>query len=110
MKYTSLAGPSVIANFSGSYLALVARVGPTYGKARITLDGGVPVLVDFYGPSFLSQVQVWNTGTLANGSHTVQIEATGQKNPASSYTYVDVDAVEVAGTLTAGSSGVGAQI
>ena len=98
--YTSTAGASVTATFTGTHLTWIAKTGPSYGRARVTLDGGTPVMVDLYNPNMLAQQQVWNTGTLVSGNHTVKIEWTGQKNALSSYAYVDLDALDVTGTLT----------
>ena len=99
LRYTANAGTSVTAKFTGASLALIARMGPSYGIARITVDGGAPILVDLYSSAFLNQQAVWNTGVLANGAHTVVISWTGQRNPAATFTYVDIDAVDVAGSL-----------
>ena len=101
MAYTSASGAAVTISFSGTSLTWIARTAPSYGKAQVTLDGGTPVLVDLYSPSTLYQQAVWSTGSLANGAHTVTIAWTGQKNPAATYTYVDLDALDVMGVLTA---------
>ena len=86
-------------NFTGTSLAVIAKTGPSYGKAEITLDGGTPVLVDLYSASALNQKQIWSTGTLVGRSHTVKIAWTGLRSVAATWTYVDLDAVDVAGTL-----------
>ena len=99
LKYTSTAGASVTASFTGTGLTLIARTGPSYGKAQVTVDTGLPVLVDLYSSTILNQQAVWNTGVLPNGVHTVKITWTGQRNPAATYTYIDIDAVVIAGVL-----------
>jgi hypothetical protein len=103
MAYASTSGAAVTASFSGISLTWIARTSPSYGKAQVTLDGGTPVLVDLYSPSTLYQQAVWSTGSLPNGSHTVTIAWTGQKNPASIATYVDLDALDVMGALISAS-------
>ena len=111
IKYTYLSGSSVTATFTGTKLTWIARTGPTYGKAWVTLDGGTPVLVDLYSPSFLNQQPVWTTGSLTNGTHGVNISWSGQMNPSSSFTFVSVDAFDVAGSLAvAGSLDIGAEM
>lgn len=42
---------------------------------------------------------MWETGTLPAGDHTVKIERTGIKRKAATGTNIDIDAVDVAGTL-----------
>ena len=36
------------ATFTGTYLAWVTKTAPYCGKARVTLDGGAPTMVDLY--------------------------------------------------------------
>jgi hypothetical protein len=108
MKYTFGAGASVTISFTGTYLAWIARTGASYGIAQVTLDGGTPVLVDLYSSATFNQQAVWSTGPLSSGPHTVKIAWTGQRNPRSIFTYVDVDAFDVVGTLRfAGTMGFG---
>ncbi len=42
---------------------------------------------------------VYSTGPLSAGTHTLKIECSGVKNAAALYTYVNIDAVDVVGTL-----------
>ncbi len=104
MAYTSASGAAVTISFSGTSLTWIARPALAFGKAQVSLDGGAPVLVDLYSPSTLYQQAVWSTGLLANGAHTVTIAWTGQKNPAALYTYIDLDALDVVGVLTASNT------
>jgi hypothetical protein len=46
-------------------------------------DGVSLGYIDLYNPKHIYQ-EIWNTGTLANTTHTLKIVATGGKNPASS--------------------------
>jgi hypothetical protein len=95
-KYWWRPGASVTISFKGTGLTWIAKTGPSYGKARVIVDGGTPVVVDLYSAAFQSQRSVWSTGSLSSGSHVVKVSWTGQKNPKSTYTYIDVDAVQVA--------------
>ncbi len=91
---------AVTVTFEGTYLAWIGKTASYYGKARVTLDGGTPTLVDLYSPSEAYQKKLYDTGLLASGPHTVTVEWTGLKNPASYYYQIAVDAFEVVGTLT----------
>jgi L,D-transpeptidase catalytic domain/Putative peptidoglycan binding domain len=115
-RYTDVPGASVTVTFTGTYLAWIARMSPLYGYARVTLDGGTPVMVDLYSPDSLFQQKVWSTGTLPSGAHTVRIEWTGSTNPAAMGSNISVDAFDIAGlaappagytylTLRSGSTG-----
>ena len=99
MKQTKVSGASVTISFSGTGLDWITRKGSTNGKARVTLDGGTPILVDLYNRTTLFKQRVWSTGALAEGVHTVKIEWTGQRNTSAGGTYVGIDALDVTGAL-----------
>ncbi len=65
----------------------------------MVLDNGAPVEVDLYNSVLAPQQRVWSSGNLEMGVHTLRIEYTGTKNPASSGYIVGVDAIDVVGTL-----------
>jgi cell wall-associated NlpC family hydrolase len=96
--YANSSGSSVTLTFSGSYLAWIAKKSPVYGKAKVTLDGGVPVVIDLYAASALWKQKVWER-TLAPGTHTLKIEWTGTRNAAATGTNISVDAFDLLGML-----------
>ena len=62
----------------------------------MVLDGDTPVLVDLYAASYDRYKQkVYNTGYLADGSHTLSIYWIGQKYTYSTSSRINVDAFEV---------------
>jgi hypothetical protein len=85
--------------FTGTQLDLIATKGYTQGKARVSVDGGAAVLIDLYSPTTLRQQKVWTTGTLAQGTHKVTVTWTGQPHASGGPTRVNMDAVDIAGTL-----------
>jgi SpoIID/LytB domain protein len=91
---------SVTVTFTGTYLAWIGKTASYYGKARATLDGGTPIMVDLYSPTEVYKRTLYNTGFLAPGAHTLTIEWTGTKNGASSYHQIAVDAFDIVGTVT----------
>ena len=97
-KYTSSPG-SALVWFTGTRLDLIATKGYTQGKARVSLDGGAPVTVDLYNATTLRQQKVYSTGPLASGLHKVSVSFTGQKSVSGGGTRVNLDAVNVVGTL-----------
>jgi uncharacterized protein YkwD len=100
-RYVDRSGASVTVYFDGTSLTWIAKKSPVYGKARVTVDGGSPVLVDLYSSSVKWQQKVWSTGTLPQGNHVVKIEWTGYKNAAATAANINVDAFDIVGTLTA---------
>jgi hypothetical protein len=98
-RFANSAGSSVTVTFIGSYLSWVAKTSPVYGRAKVTLDGGTPVIVDLYSAKELWKQKVWETNPLVPGLHTVKIEWTGTKNSAATNTNIGVDAFDVNGLL-----------
>jgi hypothetical protein len=96
---TKSSGASVTVNFTGTQIDWFAKVGPAYGKAQVTVDGGVPIMVDLYSGDELWRQRVWTSGRMDVGPHTVKIKWTGTKNPESTDTYINVDGFEIAGFL-----------
>jgi N-acetylmuramoyl-L-alanine amidase len=97
--YANSAGGATSIKFQGTYLVWIAKTGPQYGKARVALDGGEAIYLDLYSPGSLYQQKVYSTGLLEEGPHTLTIEWAGLKNTRASSYYIDLDAVDVMGTL-----------
>ena len=99
-------GASVTIRFNGTQIDWIAMKGVTTGKADVYLDGVLKATVDLANSTAIYQQDVWSTGTLTTGLHTVKIvrnatSATGK--------YVPIDAADVAGTLVpAAAPSVGA--
>jgi hypothetical protein len=87
--------------FTGTQLDLIATKGYTQGKVKVSVDGGTPVLVDLYSSTTLRQQRVWSTGTLAQGTHKVVVSWSGQPHTTGGPTRVNIDAVDVQGSLIA---------
>ena len=97
--YCDDADASVTLSFSGTELVWIARTGPSYGQAKVTVDGGEGSTVDLYSVATKSQVKVWDSGMLEMGSHTIMVERLGTKNADSKGTSINVDAFDVTGSL-----------
>jgi VCBS repeat-containing protein len=71
--------------------------GPQTGIARVILDGNIVAdSLDTYFPGDVPQGAVFTLPGPAAGSHTLTIEVTGLKNPASAGASIVVDAFDVA--------------
>jgi hypothetical protein len=90
-------GPAARASitFTGTQVAWIGFRGPQAGVARVFVDGALVTEIDLFSPSEAVQEPVFTSATLASGSHTVEIEATGTKNPSATDSLVAVDAFEV---------------
>jgi hypothetical protein len=98
-RYVNASGASVTINFTGAGLTYIAKRAPNMGKVSIRVDGGPAVIVDLYAATAQYQQRVWSTGVIASGNHTVTISWTGQRRVGASGTYINIDAVDVIGTL-----------
>jgi SpoIID/LytB domain protein len=96
-RHTDAAG-SCSVSFNGTYLAWLAKKSPGYGMAKVTLDGVDQGAVDLYNAS-TTFTKVWETGTLADGTHIVKIEWTGTKNTMATGHNVSVDAFDISGNI-----------
>jgi hypothetical protein len=98
---SSTAGASVVITFKGTRLDWITMNGTTGAKADIYLDGSATAAVtalDLYQSPAVYQQNVWSTGTLPDGWHTVKIV---RNSTSVSGRYLTLDAVEIAGTLQA---------
>ena len=96
-NYRHLRGRRFYVAFEGTAFDLVSSKLPSAGIARVTVDDAEPVLVDLYSAGFLHQSKVLSQSGLANTTHTLKVEYAGTKNPASTGTQVNFDAIDVAG-------------
>ena len=97
--YADTSGASVTVKFTGISCNLIAKKSPVYGIAEVKVDDQPAVLVDFYNSSTLYKQTVWKSGFLVPGDHTVTIKWTGTKRTAATDYNIDLDAVDVIGTL-----------
>ncbi len=95
--YTDKVGYKTTFTFNGTYASWVACTSNTKGKALVTVDGDTAnaKTVDLYSSTTLWKQKVYDTGILADGSHTVVIECLGTKNVKSWYHTIDVDRFDV---------------
>lgn len=97
---TNLTGNEYAVAFTGTRFDLVGMVGPKFGIASVSVDGGAPVDVDFYNADTLMRQLVYSTGDLAYGVHVVRVVCSGRRNPAAGDSFIGLDAALVTGTIT----------
>jgi Big-like domain-containing protein len=91
---SATAGARATFNFTGTGISWIGARGTQTGIARVTLDG-VVTTVNTYSPAEQIQAAVFTATGLADTSHALTIEVTGQQDPASSSPLIVVDAFEV---------------
>jgi hypothetical protein len=92
---SNAAGSQARFTFTGTSVSWIGACGPITGIARVYLDGRFVTEVDTYSSTEAPQKTVFTATGLARRSHTLTIELTGRKNPASTETWVLVDAFDV---------------
>jgi hypothetical protein len=95
MRFAQSAGEKATLKFRGTSVRWSGYRGPDAGIARVQLDGGAVTEVDLYAPLQKFQEVVYTATGLADATHTLTIEVTGQKNDASTGTRIVVDAFDV---------------
>jgi hypothetical protein len=92
----NMAGAQVTFTFTGTAVTWIGANGPETGMANVFIDGApVASNLDTYAPAEHIQAPIFTASGLANTSHTISIQVTGQHNPAASDAIVVVDAFEV---------------
>jgi len=83
--------------FTGTSVSWIGCRKLNMGIANVYLDGVFVKQIDTFEPSPIEGYQntIFRADGLANGTHTLAVEATGQKNPASQFNVVVVDAFDV---------------
>jgi hypothetical protein len=98
-------GSSMTITFNGTGIAWIGKIGPNYGKATWSIDGGATNTIDNYSQQLASQHQILVTPTLSSGSHVLQIANTASKNSASTDYWATIDAFKINGSALPQSSG-----
>ncbi|HWH49552.1 MAG TPA: Ig-like domain-containing protein [Burkholderiales bacterium] len=94
-RVTETSGAKATLTFRGTAISWIGYRGRDGGKASVTLDGGVPTIVDAYSSSFKMQATVFTATGLADVVHTLTIEALGTHNSLSTGSKIIVDAFDV---------------
>ena len=94
-SFSNTTGDSATVPFTGTGVRWISSKSGNHGIAEVFLDGTDMGPVDTYGSSTVNQQVQWSATNLANGSHTLRIVVTGQKNAASSGTFIPIDAIDV---------------
>lgn len=93
MTYSGEAGATARFFFEGTELQYVYTKAFNRGFALVTIDGSPRPPIDLYDPSIIWQERTV-FGGLKPGSHRAEIQVLGQRNAASSGTFIDIDALK----------------
>ncbi|NOU82897.1 S8 family serine peptidase [Paenibacillus sp. LMG 31459] len=90
-------GPEAYAQFKfeGTQVQVLAYTGPNRGIADILIDDKPVASVDLYSAVPQFRAVIFEAAALPAGKHTLRVVHTGEKNTASSGTYISVDAISI---------------
>jgi transglycosylase-like protein len=87
VRYATSAGASARFTFTGSRVVWYGPVGPTRGKAKISIDGASVTTVDLYRRSFDPHEVLFSKSWKTAGKHTLVIQVVG--TPGRPYVAID---------------------
>jgi hypothetical protein len=89
------AGARATFSFSGTGVSWIGSRSPSSGIAHVYVDDVLVGDVDTYAPTEQVRAVVFSTTGLADTTHTLTVEITGQRNPSSIDSLVVVDAFDI---------------
>jgi hypothetical protein len=98
-------GADAVVTFTGTGITWIGKIGPNFGIASYSVDGGTPVTFNTYNASLVAQNNNVVITGLASGSHSLKIEVTHNKNASSSNYYQVIDAFNITGSPLPRSQG-----
>ncbi len=100
IRTQSAPGAPVTFKFTGTGFKVIAAKGPAFGKLKVSIDGKVQSLYpDLYAAVDAYRQAVYTASGLSNATHTVVLDYSGYMNPDSSAKTVDLDALDIFGTM-----------
>ncbi|MGH3601391.1 MAG: hypothetical protein ACRDQH_14150, partial [Pseudonocardiaceae bacterium] len=96
-SWANAAGDKVTFTFVGTQIKFYGITDPGHGIGAISIDGGTPTNIDFYSAERTGNVLLWTSPVLPSGTHTLTLSWTGQKNAASTGTFITADRVTFEG-------------
>lgn len=88
--YTNVIGATAKHNFKSVRVRLYGVKDVNCGVMRVDVDGAIQD-IDLYAPVRTGQIMLYDSGTLADTTHVLTAVCTGDKNPASTGRYVNID-------------------
>lgn len=91
------AGASSTIAFDGNGVTWLGSVGPASGRADVYLDGKLAATVDLYKSTTAHRQTIFRRTRLTTGRHSLTIRVRGNHSAGSRSSWVNVDAIDVAG-------------
>ncbi len=96
VTYSNVPGDSLRLSFTGSAITYIFTKALNRGIALVLIDGNERARIDTYSKDTVWRSErVFPAGRLGARTHSLEVRVLEKKNPASSGTYVDLDAIVV---------------
>lgn len=76
-RYATAAGATTVFKATARQYAFITTTGPTRGKARIYVDGGLVATVDLWSPTTVTRVQAWTARYTTSQLRTIKVVVAG---------------------------------
>ena len=96
VHYSDKAGAQAELNFIGTGIKWIGTTSNSQGIAKVYIDGEFLIEVDQYSDSKDVMVDAFSISDLDQGEHIIRVEVTGNKNPKSTGTRIEIDAFDIA--------------
>lgn len=94
-KYSSTAGDTCELTFEGYRVRLYLNKANNQGQASVYIDDVLVGTADGYNPTPSNSALAFDSGALAQGTHTIKVEIAGTKNPSSSGYFISLVSFDV---------------
>jgi len=95
LMVTPYYGDSMSYTFSGDEVTVIATRHWNYGIMDVYVDGDLWQSVDLYSDAVVPSDRVFTAIGLGPGAHTIKLVCSGDKNPQASFTFVNLEALEI---------------
>ncbi len=95
ISHSNQKGATAEVTFEGKRVLWFTKLGANCGKAQISIDGGVPEIVDTYSADDIWGVGLYRKEFPTVGRHTLRITVLGEHAPRATDSIVHVDGVRV---------------
>lgn len=98
-KFASTSGATAYIIFDGTGVDLIGAKGPAYGQAIVRVDGGAPMVLDYYNPTYIFNRTLLSLRDLEDTEHILTVDWSPVKNELSTGHYIGLDAVDIIGAI-----------
>jgi serine/threonine protein kinase len=85
----------VTLSFVGVQIKFYGVIDTVGGIGAISIDGGSETMLDYYSASRMGNQLLWTSSTMPEGTHTLKLRVTGNKDSSATNVFIDADRVDI---------------